>query len=479
MSAALRDVRGIWRVTTAQRDPRGYKTLAALALLLALGIVLFAAVMVWRNKIDAVLLLQMLAGAGGFWLTLAANMLFVRGSMMLNSPVNGRLLPRQRRRLMQMAAGLWLLQTAAFTLAAGNWLVFPLVGMFLLGMMLAMGAHLAGLALMVLPGSWSPTWHAALPPALADGMTGAAAMTALTMLLLAGVAWCVRWMYPAGGDDHLGKRRARLDAMRRFETQMWAPEVDSANVGGRHALRIYAAVLRRDCRRAAPGPMLMHALGPGGHWSVSASWLAGFVAIGLGLYLAMSVSDNARFHRVVQVMAGPGLLGMTSMILFGTAQIGQAMQRTRGEQALLRLTPLLGDLQSMNRRLATQLLRQTLGSWIVSTAALLLLGMLLGGPGMLAGQAALCCLAGQVAMTGLLVDYAGEGGWSVGLALRAGLLALLQCAAALGAGALAGSSPWPWLAAIAIAATALQVRRAWRRMLAAAPAFPVRRQALS
>lgn len=479
MSAVLRDVLGIWRVTTVQRDPRGYRILAGLALLLALGTVLFAALMVWKHKIDAVLLLQMAAGAGGFWLTLAGSMLFVRGSMMLNSPVNGRLLPRQRRRLQQMAAGVWLLQTAAFTLAAGDWLLFPLVGMFSLGMMLAMAGNLAGLPLMVVPGSWSAAWRASLPPALAGNMTGAAAMTVLAALVLFGVAWCVRWMYPAGGDEHLGKRSARLEAMRRYETQMWAPEVDSANMGGRHALRIYAAVLRRDCRGAAPGRMLMHALGPGGHWSVSVSWLAGFVALGLGLHLAMALYDNDRFHRFVQAMAGPGVMGMTSMILFSTAQIGQAMQRTRGEQALLRLTPLLGDLASMNRHLAAQLLRQTLATWVVMTAALLLLGGLLGGPGVLARQAALCCLAGQVAMTGLLVDYAGAGGWSVPLALRAGLLALLQCAAALGVGALAASSPWPWLAAIAILATGLQLRRAWRRMLAAPPAFPVRRLALS
>jgi hypothetical protein len=164
------------------------------------------------------------------------------------------------------------------------------------------------------------------------------------------------------------------------------------------------------------------------------------------------------------------------VIVFSTAQFSQQMGRTAGEQALLRLTPLAGDAALLNRRLAMQLLRGTLHLWIGLTAVILAVSALVSGDAAtVLRELALCCLAGQVAMMGLLGDYAGAGGWNLWLGLRAALLAIVQVIAAVVLGRPSGTAIWLWMIVIAIATCAFQLSLGWQRMLAAAPAFPARR----
>jgi xanthine/uracil/vitamin C permease (AzgA family) len=112
------------------------------------------------------------------------------------------------------------------------------------------------------------------------------------------------------------------------------------------------------------------------------------------------------------------------------------------------------------------------------TLVVLGVSLLLGaGPDALLRQLGLCSLAGQVAMMGLLGDYAGNGGWNPALALRAAVLALVQALVAVGLGALTGTTAWPWLVAIPLMVCVVLLRRDWRRMLAAPPAFPAARMA--
>jgi hypothetical protein len=76
---------------------------------------------------------------------------------------------------------------------------------------------------------------------------------------------------------------------------------------------------------------------------------------------------------------------------------------------------------------------------------------------------------------GLLGDFAGDGGWNVPRAVRAGLLAVIELLAALGLAKVSGISIWTWVAAIAIGVAAVLLVRSWRKMLAAPPAFPAGR----
>jgi hypothetical protein len=195
------------------------------------------------------------------------------------------------------------------------------------------------------------------------------------------------------------------------------------------------------------------------------------------LGLAWSHDAGARGLVDLLTTVGPALLALT--IAFSTAQYGQQMRRTRGEQALLRLTPRAGDAALLNRRLAGRVLRQALGCWAVLTVVVLgVLLVLEAGPDALLRQLGLCSLAGQVAMMGLLGDYAkGTGGWHLKLGLGAGALAAVQALVAVGLGRITGTTAWPWLVVIPLVVCAAWLRLAWRRMLAAPPAFPAGRMA--
>jgi hypothetical protein len=479
----IREYGAVLRVTTVQRDARSAKVMGGLGVFMTvMVIVALSASKSLRHEMTPELVLRALAAIAAFWLMLGSTMLFAPGSQMLNSAANARLLPRQRRRLIHLAAAGWLLQSAAWTAAFGNWAVFPLAGLCMLGTGLTFAGFLPGIALIVLPTNWLLISRVLLPPALAESLQGTPGLLAATAMVLLATAWGLRWMYPAGGDAHLDKRAKHLERIQRMQSGgSWSHNVESGTMTGSSVLRFYAAALRRDCggkRPADPGRMLLHALGPAAHWSI---WIASVVvmlAIALAIHLLVAwrgVGASDAFRAGI----GSGLTGFVAMILFSTAQLGQSIGKTRGEQALLRLTPLLGDARLLNRRLATQLLRRAAFNWLGLTATVLVVTLLIAGPDMLPRQLGLCALAGQAAMMGLLGDYAGDGGWNLPRALGAGLVALVVAGIAAGLGWLTGTPVWGWLIAVAILVAAIQLRRSWTRMLAAPPAFPARRLALS
>jgi len=224
--------------------------------------------------------------------------------------------------------------------------------------------------------------------------------------------------------------------------------------------------------------MLMHALGPTAHWTTWTGTIATMLLVGGAARIALASTYGTAVQTLLDNTAGVGPALLVLVVLFSTSQYGQQLRRTRGEQALLRLTPLAGDTALLNRRLAARMLRQALAIWAVLTVVVLAVVLLIGGSqAALLRQLAMSSLAGQVAMMGLLGDYAGDGGWNLELALRAAALAAVQALAAVGVGALTGTTPWPWLVAIPLVVCGVLLCRDWRRMLAAPPAFPAGRMA--
>jgi hypothetical protein len=477
---ALQECRAILRVTMARRIDRAIKIMGLMGLLLTLGAIVVAGIMIWRHQMGVGLGLRMLAGVVALWLTLAWAVVFVPRSIMLNSAVNARMMPRQRRRLMQMVAAGWLLTTGLFTALSGHWTLFPLAGMLMLGLAMTLSGIVAGVALIILPGNWPLASQLLLPRAWVEALTGAVGLPALSALVLLGAVLALRRMFPAGGDAHLGKFSRQIERLQHARGGDWTQNLESGTVSGASVLRFYAAALRRDCARgshADPGKMLMHALGPAANWTFWIASVAIVLAIGIGLHFIM-----ARYagEKVFASLVFGSMSGMVVVILMSTGQLVRAIDRTQGEQALLRLAPLAGDQRLLNRRLATQLLRHALLVWTMLTGVILLVSFLVVGSGTgLIYLAGLCCLAGQVALTGVLGNYAGDDRRSLARMLLAGLLALFEAGVALGAGRLIHASFGWWMIAIAVVVTALQLRHGWRRMLAAPPAFPARRLALS
>ncbi len=475
-ATVFQDIRRIWRVTTVQRGERTMLMLGWLALaggtLTAFG----AFLAILAGKQEPLFLLQMLAGFGACWLGIVWMALFVPASILLNSPANARLVPRQRRRLMQMAAGCWFLVAAGMTFASMEWAVFPAVGLPLIGFaLMRAGRGEAGL-LFIVGLNWGTLTRYVLPPAVVDAVGSDAGLWILSALMLPMGVWALRTLYPAGGDRHLA---GRSEQVRRVDQQS-RHGIDNSGVGGWlggwTTTHIYARMLQRDLRRPHPGKLLMHALGPAAHWS---AW-TGSVAVALGLSLAVRLllvwRGEGRLHHSLDGGIGIALTAAVIIIVFGTAVFSQQIRKTGGEQALLRMTPLAGQAALLNRRVAQQLLEGALRNWLMQTAAIMAAAVLIGGDlALVLRLAALCVLAGQVAMAGLLDDFAGEGGWSLSLALGVGLVALAELLVALLLEKLSGVSVWAWVALIAGGAGAWQLRRSWRAMLAAAPAFPAGR----
>jgi hypothetical protein len=479
MNAALQDFRMIWRAAAAQREAQGVRIMG-----LGLGAVGICAAILMASAaamgtLGTVQGLRLLIGFASLPLVLVWSFLFVPGSIRMNSPANAWLLPRQRRRMLQMTTAYWLLVTAGMAFGIGHWIALPAVALSVLGLALLCAGNKYVVILLVLGGNWPWLSRVVLPPAWGDAATGGAAALVLAILVVPVAVWSLRWLYPARGDAYMARRADQIRRVSHFDQcsadKQPAPEGPAAL----SRLPFYLVALRCDVKRADPAAMLMHALGPVAHWTAWIDGLATLLFMGGVARLLMTWSHDAGVQPLVGLMTdvGPALLALT--IVFSTAQYGQQMRRTRGEQSLLRLTPLAGDTALLNRRLAGRVLRQALGCWAALTVVVLGVSLLLGaGPDALPRQLGLCSLAGQVAMMGLLGDYAnGTGGWHVKLGLGAGALAGVQALVAVGLGRLTGTTPWPWLIEIALAICLVQLRFDWKRMLAAPPAFPADRLA--
>jgi hypothetical protein len=479
MNAALQDFRMIWRAAAAQRDAQGVRTLG-----LALGAVgtvaaIFTVVGAVTGGLEVVQALRFLVFIATLVLVLVWTFLFVPGSIRMNSPINAWLLPRQRRRLLQMTTVYWLLATAGMTFGLDMWIALPAVTLSVLGLALLCAGNKHVVILLVVGGNWPWLAHVVLPPAWIDAATGATAALVLGILVVPVAVWGLRWLYPARGDAYMARRADQIRRIGQFDQCGADKQPAPDGIAWHGNLAFYQVVLRCNLRRRDPAALLMHALGPAAHWT---AWIGGLVTlliIGGGARLILMWSHAEGVQALVGWMTsvGPSLLALT--IVFSTAQYGQQLRRTQGEQALLRLTPLAGDAALLNRRLAGRVLRQALGCWAALTLAMLAVVLLLGAdPDAVLRQLGLCSLAGQVAMMGLLGDYAGgAGGWHLMLGLRAGALAAVQALVAVGLAWLTGTTAWPWLIEISLAVCVVLLRLDWKRMLAAPPAFPAGRMA--
>jgi hypothetical protein len=475
MNAALQDFRMIWRAAAAQREPGSLRGVYLVAGAIASCGIIVAVL----GDLPPVQALRFAIAVVFMALAFIWTFLFVPGSIRLNSPVNAWLLPRQRRRLLQMTAAYLCIATLGIAYGLGNWAVLPIVALGTLCMALMMAGNKYVVVLLVLGGNGPWLVHFILPPAWVERMTGNAAFWVMSILVLPAVVWGLRWMYPAGGDAFLARRGDQIRRLNHFAFRSEQQQSMPDGMAWQGNLSLYRVALRCERRRADPGTMLMHALGPMAHWTSWGGAIVMVLVVTVVVHIVLAAPRAAAAQSFAGVVLGAGPAMMALVIAFSTAQYGQQLRRTQGEQALLRLTPLAGNAALLNRRLATRLLRQALSVWVLLTAALTGASFVFGaGPDGLLRQLGLCSLAGQVAMMGLLGDYASvRGGWNLALGLRAGAYAVMQALAAVALGKLTGTTPWPWLIEISLAVCLVQLRLDWKRMLAAPPAFPAGRMA--
>lgn len=473
-AAALRDYRAIWRVTVQEQDAVVGYPIRMLLVTLVFAFVLMAALSgPGPHAGIPVAIVRGLVGVATAWLAATGIVLFTSSAVLLNSMANAKLLPRQRRRLIQMGGAWWLLTVIGSGAAFASWTVLLLAGLFVplftasragarrLSYILPVAINLPGFLLPRLP-----------PPDLAIHWP---AMAAVALLDLALAAWLLDWLYPAGGDRHARAYAQRRDLIRDLARRTWWTQPGGGRVGLVGTPWLYARTLRRDCRKADPGALLLHACGPTVHWSTWLIAMALLLAAALAAHFVLPWSER-RWHAFL-VTDSP-LFGviLPSVSAFVTSAYGQALDRTHGEQGLLRLSPLAGDAGLLNRRLGKRMLRIALLSWAAVAGAIMLTTLvLLPEPDLLLRQLALSCLAGQAGMMGVLRDVARGEVWDGPLLLQAlGLTAALALAA-FGLGWLTDSMPWLWMTVLSVGAAVFRLRRDWRRMLAAKPAYPAGR----
>jgi hypothetical protein len=463
--SAWQDVRRIWTVATTRRSPQAVKWGGRLALLLALafGMAKLGGLLprtgFWKG--------ELLIAVG--WFTLMWMGLFLPASVLMNSAPNARLVPRLRRRLLQMGAGSWVLATGGATLAFGTWSAYPLFAAYMLGITLQRAGFRSAAALVVLAPLW-PLMSARLPAPLTEAVTSTPGLLALSALLVLGAAWGLVRLYPAGGDRHLDGRGQVVERIGRTQN----PEIARSRGVAWLNRFAYLPALQRDCLLGKPGTLLLHALGPVVHWS---AWIPGLAIIvlftlALGALLAFSGAEVS--PDVAHGVLGTVLVVLTSLVVLGSAKFGQALRTTQGEQALLRLTPLTGQAALLNRRLADAMTKTALFDWAMMTAVLLIAAWVAGADGaVLLRQFALSCLAGMLAVTGLLGDFARS---LPAVSWRQSLMVILLCSGGATLQWMAlGSLFWVGLALASLSGAALLLRAARRRMLAAPPAFPAER----
>jgi hypothetical protein len=473
--SALRDYRQIWRVTSGQRHLRAgvLATNNLLALLAALAGVLVLATA--HRPVSPMMVPRLLVGAGALWLTLVWTILFLPASMVMNSAANARLLPRQRRRLMDMAAAGWVLAAGGVGLALGDWFGGFMAGLLMLVFAATFCGNRRAGYLMAAAGNGVWLLPALLPEALIAACFTPAGKLAQTAALVAVAAFGLRQLYPAGGDAHMTQRVRQADFLAVFGMGHNTHMEDVATRSGWNFRSVYLGALRRDCRKADPGAMLLHVLGPAAHWSAQIA--------GAAVILAMSITARVALSFVNSEGARALLTGLPSLVIatlplalaLGTATVGPLMRRRAGEQALLRLAPLTGNTALLNRRLGARLLRGGLQTGVAMTAMIMAATAIVGlGNDVLLRQFALCIVSVQVALIGLPGDYAGPGAWTPGRVALAIVTVAAEGAIAAALGSWRGS-PWVWLIALALLVTPFQVWRGWRAMLAAPVAFPAGR----
>lgn len=466
MNARLRDYRLLWSAAVSHGNPFGSAVIRWGFPIVALAI----AFILWKGESPraAVAWLWGLACAAAL---VAWMWRFLPGAVKLNSPANAWLVPRMRRRLVELSCLVWFAAIVAIALgpyanrgSLGIWLPWIVVGT--IGVGLGVAGHRAGGPIILAAcigsavlGKLPAEVHVFLsrPSSLALGLLAYAALIVVV----------ARQMFPQGGERHweMVAQRARVASK---------PELLLDKKAGKHTEKWYAASLRRACGQRDSRKLMLHALGPAHHLGEQLAALGMLSAVLVAVGILTTVRADA------EVLAGIGwILACTllSIPFAANVRMTRLANTYPDEGALVRLAPAMpGSAPAFNRQLGRALLRQALVVWGLASAAAVLLPAL-GGAGLpaLLRQACICCLLLPL-VAGVLRDYAVR---APRAALRPVLLLAVSVPLSVGIGFLArtalGVPVMPVAAVASIAFAAWSIVRKLRAMDALPFAFPAGR----
>lgn len=478
MKTIWNDFRQVWRVAVLQRR-QGFLKVVGWTFLACF--VEVAAVMAapggprfgWRQIVGFAGLLPLGAVYLGIWVTL------ISGALQITTPANARLVPHARRRAITACVLYWLAGMAGFGLAIeacfgqnGAWYAL-LLGYATLWLALTTVTP-AAFAILPLAAALPFARHLP-PPGLRLEMGSGPLVAAAALALPLAAVWVLRSVFPRGAER---QRKVHAWSVRSILQRPAEGGQHDATLSLRQpSSRLYRWALRRDCA-ARSQRLMLHVLGPGGHWT---GWCALLVPV-LGLALLakgwLLAFPDAPLQAALGHLSLLPALGFALYIFVACVPL-ECVPARAAEQALFRLAPLAPPASGLNRALAVNLLRNGMLAWLLLLGTVLALSALMGaGTDLLLIVLSLSCM-GLPFLGVSLLDYAGKAEPRRGSRWVWAIIAcwpVLMGLAMLG-GNLARAGTWIGFALLNLALAGGFVAWRWRGMMAAPAAFPAGRMA--
>lgn len=410
-------------------------------------------------------------GAAAASLSIAIVMwwgMYLQTAMRLNTPASACLVPGMRRRLLALTAVLWIAASLPPAVLLG-----AAIGHYGIALLICAAALLyIALCCRYWWMGFVPTaaWMACGAPGLSlpgldaalAGVNEAAVTLAGLLVLAAPGALALRVLFPGGGDAHY-----RIGACLERNARQGKPGMTGASDIGLFRIldNFYRARLTAPGR---PATRLLDGLGGRAHWSSSVVIIA---ILTLGALAWRAVSDPETMRPFIPLL----LVSMLLTVIVHVDGLLSAVKHSRVEQGILRLVPIAPLARDLNRQLALALLGRFGIVWGAYLACSIAVVLATTGP----WRAWLCCTVVALAFAPLLLrDHARHPGWKAAqltfgilMLVMAPLSGLVEYGGIPVEATLAGST-------VLLAGTAIALVLRWRRMLAAAPAFPAGRMAV-
>lgn len=469
MNTRLRDYRMLWRAAVTHASPRMSGVIRWGAIVIA--IVFAAAQTVNGGPREG---LATLWTAASVLVLLNWAWRFMPGAMKLNTPVNARLVPQMRRRLVELSCLVCLAGIAGFASAPhadtrelGFWLLW-LVS-FVVGIGLGAAGHRAAEPIIT---TLCLTWFLEkwLPQDLTALLSHPVAIV-LALPLYAGViVVAVRAMFPQGGERHWEMVAKRL----RWAASSRQPDPLIEQMASKQTRGWYNKTLRRDSARRDGRRLALHALGPTHHLGETVAVLAILAVV----VICTGILSTWRADR--EVTAGIGWLFACMLLvvpLLHSVRLAQLPASLAAEQGLVRLAPAMpGGAAAFNVQLGRSLLLRALAGWALATGAALLLAALgNAGPEALLRVLCVACIILPVVAVPLR-NHASRTGSAAGAAATLLLVSIVEgVILGLAVKSMTGIAALPVAALASIGLTMVVAMRGLRKMRRAPCAFPAGR----
>lgn len=475
MNAAVKDYYLLWRMALSTRHARTNVIVLSFAVFGTLCV----GALVQLKEANLLLAAGLAVRAGLGFLMAGAMLYFIPGAIRLSTPFTARLLPRMRRRLIELTILVWVIAVALATLLSLDTrmspsLVFLMTGTGIAVFALGQSGHRAAPVihcLLVL----GPIFSGSLPAGALDAIRSGPGFVIAAFLMLSLGAFTLQAMFLNGGERHYAACEARTLHMERMTAAGQFKERKGRTFGS----ALYLRVLRRDCRARDSGRLLGHLLGTTNHWVYRALMLGCVVALVAFALLGMRLFASADTREMVAAIGWIFPSALLLAPLFDSERRNVRLKETAAEQALFRLAPAMpGTAPAFNRRVDLALLRTASLEWAMLAAAVLGLSLMAGASASsMFMQACFCCLTLPLLGANLRnhARRAGLLGWRLLLATAVSIGASFAAGIALerasGLPLTAGAA----LTSIAIAATV--IASGFARSRTAPFAFPAGRLA--